>query len=1102
MKKLWILLPLVALVFASTWAQRPRSRDAASAPMPEKKAQSAINDQTLSGLKWRNIGPAFTSGRIVDLAIHPNNDNVWYVAVASGGVWKTENAGVTFTPIFDHEASYSIGCITIDPNNPDVIWVGTGENDGGRHIGFGDGVYRSTDGGNTWKNMGLKASEHIAKIIVHPNNSNKIWVASQGPLWSSGGERGLYMSEDGGATWTKTLGDDAFTGVTDLVMDPRDPDRLYAATWQHQRTIASFMSGGPESAIHLSTDGGKTWTKLTNGLPKGNMGKICLAISPQNPDVIYTDIELDRRTGGFWRSDDRGASWKKMSDAVSGGTGPHYYQELYASPHAFDRVYLMDVRIQVSDDGGKTFRTLNESDKHSDNHAMAFRADDPNYLLVGCDGGLWESFDLASNWRFFGNLPITQYYKVAVDNKKPFYHVFGGTQDNGSHGGPSRTDTRQGIRNADWYITLGADGYQSATEPGNPNIGYAETQEGGMHRIDRITGEQVYIQPQPAAGEPYERFNWDAPIVVSSHDPARLYFASQRMWRSNDRGDSWTPISGDLTKNENRMELEIMGKKQSWDAPWDVLAMSNYNTIASIAESAVDGNILYAGTDDGIIQATQDGGKTWTRIEVGSLPGVPATAFVNDIKADLFDANTVYVCLDNHKYGDYHPYVAKSTDMGKTWTSLVNNLPERTLTWRLVQDPVKKELLFLATEFGIYCSLNGGMEWVSLKGGLPTISFRDLVIQPEENDLVAASFGRGFFILDDYSFLRDLTPATMDQDAALYTGRPALWYRQRSVVNDQGATRYEAPNPDFGAVFTYYLKDVPSTMKGDRQKAEKDLAKAGKDVEFPGWDKITAEKREEGAQLWFTIKDAQGNIVQRFSERPKKGISRVNWDLSMLSKNPIPLAQRRGAAGGGGFFRRGGGMMATPGTYSVTMSIEKDGEIKTLAGPESFEVKALWDGALPRKSDAEIKKFAEDIAQLMADVTNTGNDLDQAKNRIMAMETAAGRTEKEVPGIYKSIFDLKQQILDMDTKFNANGPQEEIGEKMDPTIRERMFVAFRGGMTTYGPTETHLQSMRIAREELTAFQAKLKDVISQEATLEKQLMAAGAPMIEGATQNR
>ena len=449
MKKLWILLPLVALVFASTWAQRPRSRDAASAPMPEKKAQSAINDQTLSGLKWRNIGPAFTSGRIVDLAIHPNNDNVWYVAVASGGVWKTENAGVTFTPIFDHEASYSIGCITIDPNNPDVIWVGTGENDGGRHIGFGDGVYRSTDGGNTWKNMGLKASEHIAKIIVHPNNSNKIWVASQGPLWSSGGERGLYMSEDGGATWTKTLGDDAFTGVTDLVMDPRDPDRLYAATWQHQRTIASFMSGGPESAIHLSTDGGKTWTKLTNGLPKGNMGKICLAISPQNPDVIYTDIELDRRTGGFWRSDDRGASWKKMSDAVSGGTGPHYYQELYASPHAFDRVYLMDVRIQVSDDGGKTFRTLNESDKHSDNHAMAFRADDPNYLLVGCDGGLWESFDLASNWRFFGNLPITQYYKVAVDNKKPFYHVFGGTQDNGSHGGPSRTDTRQGIRNAD-----------------------------------------------------------------------------------------------------------------------------------------------------------------------------------------------------------------------------------------------------------------------------------------------------------------------------------------------------------------------------------------------------------------------------------------------------------------------------------------------------------------------------------------------------------------------------------------------------------------------------------------------------------------------------
>ncbi|MCB0654599.1 MAG: glycosyl hydrolase, partial [Saprospiraceae bacterium] len=891
------------------------------------KAKPALNEQTLSGLKWRNIGPAFTSGRIVDLAIHPEDDNVWYVAVASGGVWKTVNAGVTFTPIFDHEGSYSIGCITIDPNNPDIVWVGTGENDGGRHIAFGDGIYRSLDGGSTWKNMGLKASEHLSKIIVQPGNSNKIWVASQGPLWSPGGERGLFLSEDGGETWTKTLGDDEFTGVTDLVMDPRDPDRLYAATWQHQRTIASFMSGGPESAIHLSTDGGKTWTKLTKGLPKGNMGKICLAISPQNPDVIYTDIELDRRTGGLWRSDDRGASWSKMSDAVSGGTGPHYYQELYASPHAFDRIYLMDVRIQVSDDGGKTFRLLGESQKHSDNHAMAFRADDPDYLLVGCDGGLWETFDYAKTWRFFGNLPITQYYKVAVDNKKPFYHVFGGTQDNGSHGGPSRTDTRQGIRNADWYITLGADGYQSATEPGNPNIGYAQTQEGGLHRIDRITGEQVYIQPQPAEGEDYERYNWDAPIVVSSHDPARLYFASQRMWRSNDRGDSWTPISGDLTKDENRMELEIMGKKQSWDAPWDVLAMSNYNTIASIAESAVNENILYAGTDDGIIQVTEDGGKNWRRIDVGTLPGVPATAFVNDIKADLFDANTVYVCLDNHKSGDYHPYVVKSSDLGKTWVSLVNNLPERTLTWRLVQDPVKKELMFLATEFGVYCTINGGQEWVNLKGGLPLISFRDLAIQPEENDLVAASFGRGFFILDDYSFLRDLTPATFEEDAALFTGRPALWYRQRSVVNEQGATRYEADNPDFGAQFTYFLKEVPSTMKADRQKEEKELSKAGKDIPFPGWEKIEAEKREEAAQLWFTIKDAQGNVVQRFSERPHTGINRVNWDLSTLSKNPIPLEQRRGPGGGGGFFRRGG-MMATPGTYSVSMAMEKDGEIK------------------------------------------------------------------------------------------------------------------------------------------------------------------------------
>ena len=493
------------------------------------------------------------SGRIADIAIHPNNENTWYVAVGSGGVWKTENAGTTWTPVFDKQSSYSIGCVTVDPNNPHVVWVGTGENVGGRHMGYGDGIYKSEDGGLTWHNMGLEKSEHISEIIIHPNNSDVLWVAAQGPLWSSGDERGFYKSVDGGKNWKKTLGSSEWTGVTDIDIDPRNPDVLFAATWDRHRTVAAYMGGGPGSGIHKSTDGGETWKKLKNGLPTSNMAKIGIAISPIKPDVIYAAIELERRTGGVYKSTDSGMTWEKQSDAVAGATGPHYYQELYASPHHFDRIYLVDAWMQYSEDGGKTFKRQNPLHKHGDNHAIAFKASDPDYILVGTDGGVYESFDMEKNWRYMPNLPVTQYYKVAVDDAEPFYNIYGGTQDNSTQGGPSRTDNIQGIQNSDWRVVLNWDGHQPATEPGNPDIIYAERQEGNLSRIDMTTGEVIDIQPQPAADEPHERFNWDAPILVSQHAPTTIFFASYRVWKSENRGDSWTAISGDLTKNQNRI---------------------------------------------------------------------------------------------------------------------------------------------------------------------------------------------------------------------------------------------------------------------------------------------------------------------------------------------------------------------------------------------------------------------------------------------------------------------------------------------------------------------------------------------------------------------
>ncbi len=463
----------------------------------QNKLDTLISSSSLSEIKFRSIGPALMSGRISDIAIHPTNKNIWYVSVGSGGVWKTVNSGTTWEPIFDDQSSYSIGCVTIDVNNPNIIWVGTGENVGGRHVGYGDGVYSSKDAGKSWKNMGLKKSEHISKIIIHPKNSNIIWVAAQGPLWAKGGERGFFKSVDNGKSWKKTLGDKEWIGVTDIIVDPRNPDLIYAASWQRHRNVAAYMGGGPGSGIHRSVDGGDSWEELKSGLPKSNMGKIGLALSPQKPDIIYAAIELDRRTGGVFRSEDRGSSWKKMSEAVSGATGPHYYQELYASPHKFDKIFLVDVRMQISEDGGKTFKRMKEEHKHSDNHALAFRMDDPNYILVGTDGGLYETFDNTENWKYISNLPVTQFYKVAVDDKEPFYTIYGGTQDNSTQGGPSRTDNYHGIRNADWFLTLYADGHQPAIEPGNPDIMYSEWQEGNLSRIDR-THRRNYSYPTTA----------------------------------------------------------------------------------------------------------------------------------------------------------------------------------------------------------------------------------------------------------------------------------------------------------------------------------------------------------------------------------------------------------------------------------------------------------------------------------------------------------------------------------------------------------------------------------------------------------------------------
>jgi hypothetical protein len=1057
-----------------------------------------LNEKTFKGLEWRGIGPALMSGRIADIAIDPTDRSTWYIAVGSGGIWKTTNRGTTWTSIFDGQGSYSIGSVAVDPNNHNTVWAGTGENVSGRHVGYGDGVYKSLDGGASWKNMGLKNSEHIGMIVIDPRDSDVVYVAAQGPLWSGGGDRGLFKTIDGGINWELVLSGGEYTGVSEVHLDPRNPDVLFAVKHQRLRSVAALMNGGPESGIFKSVDAGRSWRELTSGLPEEDMGKIGLAISPIDPDVVYSTIELGRRTGGFWRSEDAGESWEKRSDYLSGGTGPHYYQEIFASPHQFDRVYQMDATLHISEDGGKTFVPQPHGHKHGDHHAMAFDPADPDYLMYGTDGGLYESFDLGKTFRFAANLPVTQFYKVAVDYDEPFYNVYGGTQDNNTQGGPSRTDNVNGIRNSDWFITLFGDGHQPAVDPTNPDIVYSEWQQGNLVRYDRKSGEMTYIQPQPGADEETERFNWDAPILISPHDPARLYFASQRVWRSDDRGDSWKAVSGDLSHGRDRLTEPMMGRVWSYDSSWDLWAMSQYGTITSLSESPVVEGLLYAGTDDGRIHVSENGGENWRSIE--RLPNVPDHFFVNDIKADLHDANTVYVVVDDHKTGDFSPYVLKSTNRGGTWTSISESLPERHLVWRIVQDHVKPSLLFAGTEFGVFFTMDGGEKWVKLGGGAPTISIRDLVIQKRENDLVAASFGRGFWILDDYSALREIKKEQLQEEAVLFPVRDALWYIPKMPLGDfeangkasQGDSFFVAPNPPFGAVFTYYLGDGLKTAQEQRRESEKKLEKSGGDTPYPGWDALRAEETEEPPAIVLTVSNPDGEVVRRIEGPVGAGFHRVAWDLR------YPLSSPWTAEPAERDYIQILGPLALPGPYRVSLAKRINGVLTDLGTAQSFEVRPIGERGLPGAPAAEVVAFA-------ARLDDMNRQLKGASSAVAAMLVETGAIKETLlrsgaaEALREQARSLELELLEIRDKISGNKARDLYSDIGPVSISRRLEVATMGTFrSTYGPTPTHNRAIEIAENEFAQVNAGIRRITEVDLpALREKLNQAGVPWTPG-----
>lgn len=1067
----------------------------------KETGKTLMNARLFSGLKLRAIGPALMSGRIADIAIDKQNRNVWYVVVGSGGLWKTTNAGVTFRPIFDNQSVYSLGCVSIDPNDSLVIWVGSGENVSGRHVGYGDGVYKSVDGGKSWSNMGLKQSEHIDRIVIDPRDSRTVYVAAEGPLWSSGGQRGVFKSTDGGRTWLPSLVISADTGATDLVMHPQNPDIMYAAAHQRRRHVAALVNGGPESAIYKTTDAGKTWKKCVNGLPDEDLGQIALAISPHDPAVVYASVETAIRKVTFYRSQNAGGTWRKMSGYTMVSTGPHYYQEIFACPHQFDRIYAMDNRLLVSEDGGKTWRRIPEENKHGDNHALAFLPEDPDYLLCGSDGGVYETFDRGKTWRYIPNLPVTQFYRIALDNDLPFYNIVGGTQDNCTQLGPSRTLSVQGIRNSDWVVTLGGDGYACQIDPQDPDTVYCEWQVGNLARYDRRSGEAIDIKPRTVPGEPVQRWNWDSPLLISPHSHKRLYFGSQRLYRSENRGDSWTPISPDLSRGQERLQMKYMSKTWGVDAVWDLDAMSYYGNITVISESPITPGLIYCGTDDGLIQFTADGGKSWRRNN--RFPGVPDMSFVNDIQASQFDENVVFAAFDNHKRGDFTPYLLKSVDRGKTWRSIRGNLPNRHIVWSIEQDHIDRELLFAGTEFGIFFTVDGGGNWIKLTGGVPTIAFRDLEIQKRESDLVGGSFGRGIYILDDYSPLRTVSGTLLRKESHLFPVRKTpMYFPIRTLGSDekasQGDTFFTAPNPPHGAVFTYYLKESLLSRKEMRSEKEATLRKSGKDIPFPGWDEIQQEDREDKPRVFLMVRDERGGVVRRIPAPATRGFHRVAWDLCYPSMRPPKLESREPSAWEYASESRPG-FPAAPGMYRVSLHKRVDGRVVSMGESRPFECYPLNLAEIPVQDHDRVFTFKKKTAEIQRILIASGRSIGEALKKTEFLKKGCDQTAAPTADLYQKALKLEIKLKDMGEVLYGDRTKQKRSEPARSGLYGRL------GNIIYGywrcsspPTETMRVQLGIVERSLESFTSKLTRLLEVELDkLLKEADSAGVPWTPG-----
>ena len=972
-------------------------------------------------LEWRNIGPANMGGRINDFAVVEADPNIVFAATASAGVWRTTNNGVTWEPVFDEQPVSSIGDIAVAPSDPSIVWVGSGESNNRQSSSWGNGVYKSTDGGDSWTNVGLEDTLHIGRIVIHPTNPEVVYVAATGHLWGPNDDRGLYKTTDGGQTWTNTLFIDRDTGMTDVAMDPVSPGTLYAASYQRRRTAFGFSGGGPGSGIYKTTNGGESWRRLTDGLPDGITGRVGLDIYRSDPRIVYAVVQ--NANGGMFRSDDRGESWTRMSDT---NPRPMYYSQIRIDPLNDQRIWAAGARMVYSQDGGKTFVDDWVQTIHGDFHALWINPADSNHMLAGSDGGVHYSYDRGRTWDFVNTMALGQFYEIGYDMETP-YNIYGGLQDNGSWGGPVRTLYRRGITNEDWFRVGGGDGFYTQVDPNDPTTVYVESQNGNVSRLDLETSERKSIRPEPEDESERYRFDWNSPILISPHNSQTIYYGGNRLFKSTDRGDTWT-TTDDLSKDQDRDEMPIMGVEVTDDTPSRHDGISTFGQIISISESPRREGVLYVGTDDGNVQVSQDGGTSWQEV-AGLIPDLPEGTYVSRVQASYHADTRVYATMDGHRSDDYSVYVYVSEDSGDSWRSLASNIPDGHTMNVIREHPRNENLLVLGGEFGAYITINRGEEWHQIKGAVPTVPVDDIAIHSRDNDLILGTHGRSIWVLDDMTPLEKLSEGVLASNLHLFDVRDAIGYRINNHKGNTGHKMFIAQNPPEGALIHYFLND-----------------------EVDGEDAVEV-----------TIQDGAGEVIRTLDAPGSVGLNRVNWDLR--HEPPVPLT------GQGGFGGPPPGPRALPGTYGVQVTV--GGRQATTSVKVSDDPRINVSAADRRsQQDAMLR-----LGNLIARLTEAHQTAESLQTQLGSL--AESLEDAEVPASVSSLVEsVSERVDDLERELARGGG---FGGARPRPLYARMTRIY-GNLNSYteGPSALQLERIELYGQELNRLVEELDQLIANE----------------------